>query len=508
LLGVAFGAVAVSIVVRFMGPRALWLDEALTVNIARLPIPRLFDALRHDGSPPAYYIALHYWMGLFGTGTWTVRALAGTFSVLTLPASWRLGRAVGGRRVAIALLVLTACNPFALRYGTENRMYSLVMLLVTLLALALVRALQRPTVLRLVVLGLLCGLLLLTHYWALYLIAGLGTCLVVGSLWGPLRANARLATAAVASGCLLFLPWLPSFVFQAQHTGTPWAASPSPMAIIDVLGEFAGYEQHTGIPVFVLFWASFVILAAAVILPAIPLTRRVAGFLGWKRPVPGARLAGPTAGVFLATLAFAMLGGVVANAAFAWRYASVVMPFVVLLVALGLVAAGSTRLGRIVTAAALAALGVLGVMAGTQEVLAPRTQAAAVAAQIAADARPGDVVAYCPDQLGPAVSRLLPDRLLTQVTFPRFDDPERINWVDYARVNEAANPGVFARQVLNLAGPHQVWLVWAPGYRTLGRDCQEIRDALELARTAHVLAVRSSPGKYYEPANLIRFAPD
>ena len=63
--------------------------------------------------------------------------------------------------------------------------------LVTLLALALVRALQRPTVLRLVVLGLLCGLLLLTHYWALYLIAGLGTCLVVGSLWGPLRANAR-----------------------------------------------------------------------------------------------------------------------------------------------------------------------------------------------------------------------------------------------------------------------------------------------------------------------------
>src|SRR5580704_1094187 len=213
LLGVAFGAVAVSIVVRFMGPKALWLDEALTVNIARLPIPRLFDALRHDGSPPAYYIALHYWMGLFGTGTWTVRALAGTFSVLTLPASWRLGRAVGGRRVAIALLVLTACNPFALRYGTENRMYSVVMLLVTLLALALVRALQRPTVLRLVVLGLLCGLLLLTHYWALYLIAGLGTCLVVGSLWGPLRANARLATAAVASGCLLFLPWLPSFVF-------------------------------------------------------------------------------------------------------------------------------------------------------------------------------------------------------------------------------------------------------------------------------------------------------
>ena len=30
---------------------ALWLDEALSVNIARLPAPDLFAALRHDGSP-------------------------------------------------------------------------------------------------------------------------------------------------------------------------------------------------------------------------------------------------------------------------------------------------------------------------------------------------------------------------------------------------------------------------------------------------------------------------
>jgi uncharacterized membrane protein len=491
---------------RFVGPHGLWLDEALTVNIARLPLPRLFDALRHDGSPPAYYVALHYWMGLFGTGTATVRALAGVFSLATIPVAWRLGRAVGGRRVAGAAAVLVACNPFALRYGTENRMYSLVMLLATIAGLCLIRALQRPTVGRLFAFGVTCGLLLLTHYWALYLVAGLGACLAVASVWGPVRAHARPALAALCGGGLLFVPWAPSFFFQAQHTGTPWATASSPMMLIDAVGEFAGWEQHNGIVVFVIYCVVLGILAGALILRGVPVTRGLATLIGWKRPVPGARLAGPVAALFFATMLLAMVGGMLAGAAFAYRYASVVMPFVVLLVALGVVAVGHTRPGRMLAPLLLAALAVCGTIAGAQEILGPRTQAVAVAAAIAGSAQPGDVVAYCPDQLGPAVSRLLPNRLLTQVTYPRFDDPQRINWVDYGQVNLDANPGVFARQILNLAGAHQIWLVWEPGYRTLGRSCQEIRDALEVARPDHSSKVRSAP-QYYEHENLLRFAP-
>ncbi len=507
LLVIAFGVTVLAVCFRFIGPRALWLDEALTVNISRLPLPRLFDALRHDGSPPGYYVLLHYWMGLFGTATWTVRALAGVFSLATIPVAWRLGRAIGGRRVATALVVLMATSPFALRYATENRMYSLVMFLATLAGLTLVRALQRPTVGRLFGFGLVCGFLLLTHYWALYLVAGLGCCLVVASVWGPVRANARLALVALCGGGLLFVPWLPSFLFQAQHTGTPWSTSASPMAVIDVLGEFAGYEKHAGIPVFVLFWVFIGVLGGAVILRTVPGSRWIAEWFGWRRAVPGARFAGPVLGLFLATMAIAMAGGMIAHAAFAWRYASVVMPFVVLLLALGVVAAGQSHAGRLATAGALAVLAVLGTLAGVREILDWRTQAVQVAAAISADAHPGDLVAYCPDQLGPAVSRLLPDRLLTQVTYPRFDDPQRINWVDYNQVNAAANPGVFANEILSMAGNHQIWLVWEAGYRTLGRGCQEIRDALEVARPDNSEPVRSNPAKFYEHENLIRLLP-
>jgi mannosyltransferase len=278
--------------------------------------------------------------------------------------------------------------------------------------------------------------------------------------------------------------------------------------MIDAVGEFAGWELHLGIGLFVAYCVAFGVLAAAIVLRLAPVTRRLAGAIGWRRAVPGARFAGPVAGLFIVTMLLATVGGIIARAAFAYRYASVVMPLVVLLVALGVVAVGRTKVGPAAAAGVLAVLAVAGTMAGRQEISAPRTQAVAVASRIITEARPGDVVAYCPDQLGPAVSRLLPNQLLTQVTFPRFDDPARINWVDYGQVNKAANPGVFTRQILNLAGSHQIWLVWESGYRTLGRSCQEIRDALEVARPGHTQPVHSNGAKYYEHENLLRFAPD
>jgi mannosyltransferase len=210
--------------------------------------------------------------------------------------------------------------------------------------------------------------------------------------------------------------------------------------------------------------------------------------------------------LFVVTLGVAFAGGIVAGAAFAYRYGSIVLPVVVLLVALGVTAVDRSRLGTVTAAAILAAVAILGTVTGSEEILAQRTQAVVVAAEIAAYARPGDVVAYCPDQLGPAVSRLLPDRLLTQITFPRFDDPQRINWIDYSKVNSAANPGVFANEILSMAGGHQIWLVWEAGYRTLGSDCQEIRDALGVARPHPTQAVISDPAKYYEHESLVRFS--
>ena len=61
---------------------------------------RLPDALRHDGAPPLYYVMLHGWMRLFGTGTVAVRALSGLLGVVALPLTFAAGLRAGGRRTA------------------------------------------------------------------------------------------------------------------------------------------------------------------------------------------------------------------------------------------------------------------------------------------------------------------------------------------------------------------------------------------------------------------------
>jgi hypothetical protein len=38
-----------------------------------------------------------------------------------------------------------------------------------------------------------------------------------------------------------YLPWIPSLLFQAAHTGAPWAERPSPLALLGVPGGLFGY---------------------------------------------------------------------------------------------------------------------------------------------------------------------------------------------------------------------------------------------------------------------------
>src|ERR1700724_1412907 len=74
------GAVAVvvlGIALRFVASSHMWLDEALTPTIARLPLGKIDGALRRDGAPPLYYYLLHFWTGAFGTSDTAVRALSG-----------------------------------------------------------------------------------------------------------------------------------------------------------------------------------------------------------------------------------------------------------------------------------------------------------------------------------------------------------------------------------------------------------------------------------------------
>src|SRR3954447_18051857 len=220
LTAAVVAVVVLGVVLRFLTMSHLWLDEALTVNIARLPLSRISDALRHDGSPPLYYLAMHVWTSVFGSGDVAVRALSATFSLATLPLIWLAGLRIGARRTAVAALVLLAASPFAIRFATEARMYSLLGLLAVAGFLFLQRFLERPSLGAGIGIAVTSGLLALTHYWAFYLLAVVAVMLLVRARRQHDRTS-LIAVGAMAAGGILFIPWLPGFAYQMQHTGTP-----------------------------------------------------------------------------------------------------------------------------------------------------------------------------------------------------------------------------------------------------------------------------------------------
>jgi hypothetical protein len=497
-LGVAVAAVLViALVLRFWTRSDLWLDEALTVNIAKQPLHTLPSYLKRDGAPPLFYVLLHFWMGAFGDSDLAVRSLSGVIGVVTVPLVWLAGRKIGGRAAGWAAMLLVATSPFAVRYDTETRMYALVALLTVLGFLAMQRVLTRPRPGNLVALAVVTSLLLYSHYWSFYL---LGTTFVwlAWQAWRgrpAWRRGARSGMVAMAIGALTFLPWVPTFLYQSAHTGTPWATPANFAAMVNAVASFAGGGSNQGRALALIYFALI-----GLALFGIATDRRHIELDIRTRP-----LGRPLGWIVLGTLAAAIAGGFLSNSAFDARYASVVFVPVVLLVAIGL----TTFIDRRVRTGILAVAIVAGLVASFSNITTNRTQAANVVAAISTRGQAGDIIGYCPDQLGPAVNRLLPAGRYQQITFPRETGPAFVNWVDYATASHARSPSAFSARLEAMSGSSRnIFVVWAPGYQTLGTKCEQIVDTLQTDPNyqVHSLVV-GNPSQYYQPMYLYEFVP-
>lgn len=490
--------VGVTVVLRFVTSSALWLDEALSVNIASLPPGEIVDALRQDGHPPLYYLLLHGWMELFGDGDVAVRALSGVFSVGALPLAFSIGRRRSGSAGGAAVLFVLALTPYSLRYATEARMYSLV----SLLALAgwlLADDLRRDDLggrairWRWLGLALVTGAALLTHYWTIHLGVAAVACLA----WRWWRLGARRDAvrigSALAAGAALFVPWMPILVHQATSTGTPWGTRTRPTrAVLELAGGLGGGETFAEGVLF-----GIAVLALAV-LGLLLVERDGVRMVLDLRTAPAVRSEGAVVSL---TLFSGLLVGALTNAAFVARYAAVLVPLLIVMAGVGL-ARLPAPLFRRLTAVALVLLGGVGAVFN---VIDDRTQGERFAEAIEAGGEAGDVVVLCPDQLGPATLRSLPSGF-EAVGIPALERPERIDWVDYADRNRSADPDELVGELLERAGDRTIWVVHAGDYRTYEGLCESVIAGLARARPGTSVVVAADPD-VFEHATLQRFEP-
>jgi mannosyltransferase len=465
-------AVLIGVVLRFVSRGPLWLDEAQSVAIAKQPLDAIAAALRHDGAPPLFYYLLHGWIKLFGYSPFSVRAMSGLPAVAALPVIVRLGRRIGGEAVGIASIVLLAVSPFAVRYAVEARMYSLMLLLALIGAHLVLTVHRRGGWWPAAGLALTTSALLYTHYYALFLIAVVGA----GELWLVLRrhdARARQAFVALAVGAISFTPWLPTLLYQSRHTGAPWQAAPDGNAVLSTIDAWMGgastFAQVSGL------------IAVGCVVLALIGRRGGRGqvVLGTKFSVAPTTLLATALGSLVIAIVIDVTGG----QAYAPRYLSYGIGLFLVVVACGIAVLPSRRARR----GMLAILVVAGLTVCAENAWQPRSQANQVATAIASHAKPGDVVVYCPDQLGPSTSLLLHLKGVRQLVYPNFRGAQIVDWVDYRGRIENSDPLKFSRAVDQLAANHTIWLVWSLQVKPLASDCSGVIDNL--------LALRGLPSQ-------------
>src|SRR4051794_39983471 len=100
-----------------------WIDEGISVGIASHGLGQIPGALGQDGSPPLYYLLLHEWIRLAGTGEAATRSLSLLFAIAAVPVAWWAGSAVFGRRAGAPAPGRGAPGPFLPYFAAGAPLY-------------------------------------------------------------------------------------------------------------------------------------------------------------------------------------------------------------------------------------------------------------------------------------------------------------------------------------------------------------------------------------------------
>jgi mannosyltransferase len=438
LAWLAAGVAALVLVSLVLRTRALdaafWIDEGLSVGIASFGFLDIPGVLEQDGSPPLYYLLLHVWMQLFGNGEEATHALSVVCAIAVVPAAFWAGRSLYGARAGWLAAALAAINPFLTFYAQETRMYALVALLGLLVAATFLRVFAERDRRLLPVFALVLTLLIYTHNWGLFLATG--TVVALAWLWRTAEADERrplLRDALIGYGAaaVAYLPWLPTLLFQAQHTGAPWAERPNLHALLIAVGILLG-GATTGVAVLLVGGN---------------------GLVGLLRDVsPRARRTAALLILTASALALAWLSSQV-SPAFSTRYFAAFLGPLLLLAAAGLAHAG--RLGLVCFV--LLTLYWFDARTGPLE---SKSNVRSVAQSIQTLVNAGDlVVSTHPEQL-PLLAYYLPDGVRYGTSMGPVADSRVMDWRDALEKLRAAKPGpTAARAVDTLARGEELVLV-------------------------------------------------
>lgn len=437
----------------FVKAGGFWRDEANSITLSLLPdLGSVWTALQHDSFPILHYLVIRGWALLFGSGDSSLRLLGLLVGILLVAAFWYAADSLGGRAPLISLL-LVGLNPVAIRFLDALRPSGLACL-ASVLAFALVwRALRQPDAKHLAAATVLLVCCVQLLFQAAIIVLAIGIAAIVSAYYqGGMRRALLLAMPFVAAA-LSLIPYRAHIQRAAE-----WA--PVAMAPPEGRDLLPGLLKAINVPFPWMKWLWLVLVVLA-IYGAVRGGLFSACRQGYDRERLGRCLyCGLTLALstVLFVLFFATVSGITPKA---WHY----LPLLVMVVIAAepmleqLVSTCSRRIGLLAVATLLTAI-TLGY--SVQQLQMRFTSMDIVAASIAREAGPNDLVVLLPWFYGVSFHRYYHGRA-PWVSFPilREKSLHRFDLLKEKMIHPQAVAEDLANIMATLKRGGRVWVVGA-----------------------------------------------
>jgi mannosyltransferase len=154
-----------------LGAQSFWYDEIATTGVIKGSLWHVFTLVdKQEATPPLYYVLGWMWTRMTGLTEVGLRSLSAVAGVATICFTWAAAREAISARAGVIAAALVAVNPMLIWYSQEARAYALLMLLGSVSFWLCVRAWHRPTHRSLAAWSAVCCLVLLTHYFGVFIV--------------------------------------------------------------------------------------------------------------------------------------------------------------------------------------------------------------------------------------------------------------------------------------------------------------------------------------------------
>ncbi len=182
--------------------QSLWLDEATTALVSKMPIAEFFSKfMPADFHPPLYYLVIRYWTLIFGSSEISIRIPSVLFGVATVYIVYLIAKELKYKYPLVPALFL-ATSGLHIYYSQEARMYGMVTILVSFLMLSFIRNQWK-------LFSVLLALIFLTDYLAVLIITALALYVLLYK-----RDNFKKLFISSIPLAITFFIWLPTFYNQ------------------------------------------------------------------------------------------------------------------------------------------------------------------------------------------------------------------------------------------------------------------------------------------------------